>query len=104
MYLLLYISTLSGSCPHNRLWQANCHLVLTLLFLLKLTRECTVVSTRLIVTVQGFCLNLFFDVSIQGLEALQKLAWKVMSVLYGSCLKRAGVYMNQLMKAKVYSL
>lgn len=47
---------------------------------------------------------LFFDVSMQGLEVLQKLAWKVMSVLYGSCLKKAGVYMNQPMKAKVYSL
>ena len=41
---------------------------------------------------------------MQELGVLRKLVWKVTSVLCGSCLKKAGVYMNQLMKAKVYFL
>ena len=98
-----FISTLyiflSGCGPHGISSRNQITTKFDPVFLLPHSCICAVDLGR-----QCVLLEFALDVSIQGLEVLQKLAWKVMSVLYGSCLKKAGVYMNQLMKAKVYSL
>ena len=99
----IFISTLyiflSGCGPHGISSRNQITTKFDPVFLLPHSCICAVDLGR-----QCVLLEFALDVSIQGLEVLQKLAWKVMSVLYGSCLKKAGVYMNQLMKAKVYSL